>query len=218
MYRKDLSLGNIHATSNISTLAIIFKFRYADVCVHRLLAAAIGVAPLPVHLSSKSYLHDLAANMNRRHRSAQLAGRASVQLHTLIFFSGDGAKEEDAYVLDVEAAEASDPFFTVIVPRYGIEGRVSLSNISADDPNLERDAENHRLIYRTGDKSVSVQVFDKVRVKIWVREVQEHQKELVLDLLDPKFGVGGDVEVNRKRALAEDPESHQSKRAKKSLR
>ena len=36
--------------------------RYADVCVHRLLAAAIGVAPLPVFLSSKSHLHDLAAN------------------------------------------------------------------------------------------------------------------------------------------------------------
>ena len=109
-----------HLTCHIFTV----RNSYADVCVHRLLAAAIGVAPLPVHLSSKSYLHDLAANMNRRHRSAQLAGRASVQLHTLIFFSGDGAKEEDAYVLDVDTAEASEPSFTVMVPRYGIEGRV----------------------------------------------------------------------------------------------
>eukprot|EP00985_Skeletonema_marinoi_P003582 scaffold1546_cov121-Skeletonema_marinoi.AAC.10 len=89
--------------------------RYADVCVHRLLAAAIGVAPLPVFLSSKSHLHDLAANMNRRHRAAQLAGRASVQLHTLIFFAGGeegeggGAKEEDAYVLDVETSPNSEP-------------------------------------------------------------------------------------------------------------
>ena len=41
--------------------------------------------------------------MNRRHRSAQLAGRASVQLHTLIFFSGASNTEEDAFVLDVEA-------------------------------------------------------------------------------------------------------------------
>jgi len=179
--------------------------------VHRLLAAAIGVAPLPVHLSSKSYLHDLAANMNRRHRSAQLAGRASVQLHTLIFFSGDGAKEEDAYVLDVETSEASDPSFTVIVPRYGIEGRVSLPHISADDPNLERDAEKHRLTYNLGKRSVSVQVFDKVRVRIWVREVQEHQQELVLDLLEPQFGSGN--EVSRKRA-AEDPNLQLSKRAK----
>jgi len=194
--------------------------RYADVCVHRLLAAAIGVAPLPVHLSSKSYLHDLAGNMNRRHRAAQLAGRASVQLHTLIFFSGaDGAKEEDAYVLDVETTEGSDPSFTVIVPRYGIEGRVSLPHISTDDPNLERDEKKHRLTYKAGDKSVSVQVFDKVRVRIWVREVQEHQKELVLDLLDDQLGVSasggsGDSVVSRKRA-AEDSASQKPKRSKK---
>lgn len=160
--------------------------RYADVCVHRLLAAAIGVAPLPRHLSSKSYLHDLCANMNRRHRSAQLAGRASVQLHTLIFFAGDGEKEEDAYVLDVETNEESDPSLSVIVPRYGIEGKVKLP-IRADDPNLVRSPEIHRLSYSSGSLKSSVQVFEKVRVRIWVRESEDHQRDLVLDLLDPQF-------------------------------
>ena len=94
--------------------------RYADVVVHRLLAASIGVAPLPTQLMSKvskfmlfqcvwlevcsasidigvclvlllrlvvvvqSLIHELAENMNRRHRSAQLAGRASVSLHTQV--------------------------------------------------------------------------------------------------------------------------------------
>jgi exosome complex exonuclease DIS3/RRP44 len=157
--------------------------RYADVCVHRLLAAAIGVAPLPIHLSSKTYLHDLAANMNRRHRSAQLAGRASIQLHTLIFFAGDGAKEEDAYVLDVETAEDSEPSFSVIVPRYGIEGRVYLSSVAAHDPELRRIREAHALTYKT----VSIQVFDMVRVLIFVRELEDHQRELVLELLEPRL-------------------------------
>jgi exosome complex exonuclease DIS3/RRP44 len=46
--------------------------RYADVVVHRLLAAAIGVAPLPEALMSKGKLHDLADNMNRRHKAAQV--------------------------------------------------------------------------------------------------------------------------------------------------
>jgi exosome complex exonuclease DIS3/RRP44 len=167
--------------------------RYADVCVHRLLAAAIGVDPLPVHLSSKSYLHDLAANMNRRHRAAQLAGRASVQLHTLIFFYGaNSGKEEDAYVLDVDTSDTAEPSFTVIVPRYGIEGRVKLPNIAADDPNLVRHVEQHRVQYKspTGEMTASVQVFEKVRVKIWVRTIQENQKELVLDLIEPTFGIG----------------------------
>jgi exosome complex exonuclease DIS3/RRP44 len=160
--------------------------RYSDVVVHRLLAASIGVAPLPTHLASKSYLHDLAANMNRRHRAAQLAGRASVQLHTLIFFAGDGAKEEYAYVLDVETAESSDPSLLVMVPRYGIEGRVKLC-IDCNDPNLVRYPNEHKISYKMKDASVSVQVFDKVLVRIWVKEIQDHQRELVLDLLEPKF-------------------------------
>ena len=170
--------------------------RYADVCVHRLLAAAIGVAPLPVFLSSKSHLHDLAANMNRRHRAAQLAGRASVQLHTLIFFAGGedggeeggGAKEEDAYVLDIETSDNSEPSFSVMVPRYGIEGRVRLSSHLDKDGCLVRDPEKHKLIYKepgTGKVLASVGVFDKVRVKIWVRSSRD-RKELVVDLLEPK--------------------------------
>jgi exosome complex exonuclease DIS3/RRP44 len=153
--------------------------------------------------------------MNRRHRAAQLAGRASVQLHTLIFFSGDGAKEEDAYVLDVETAETSEPSFTVIVPRYGIEGRVSLSHVSTSDPNLVRDPEKHCLMYKSGQSNVSVQVFDKVHVRIWVREVQEYEKELVLDLLEPHFGDDGiGNEFHRKRG--DDGQNSQSKRLRTS--
>eukprot|EP00548_Thalassiothrix_antarctica_P015212 CAMPEP_0194176222 /NCGR_PEP_ID=MMETSP0154-20130528/10161_1 /TAXON_ID=1049557 /ORGANISM="Thalassiothrix antarctica, Strain L6-D1" /LENGTH=1034 /DNA_ID=CAMNT_0038890319 /DNA_START=48 /DNA_END=3152 /DNA_ORIENTATION=- len=170
--------------------------RYADVCVHRLLAAAIGVSPLPILLSSKSYLHDLTMNMNRRHRSAQLAGRASVQLHTFVFFSGEGgAKEEDAYVLDVETAKGIEPSFTVIVPRYGIEGRVTLSEISSNDENLKRNVEKHSITY----KGVSVQVFDKVRVRIFVRELEDYQQELMINLLEPRLQVGNSKKGSRKR-------------------
>ena len=155
--------------------------RYADVCVHRLLAAAIGVAPLPPLLSSRNYLHDLCANMNRRHRAAQLAGRASVNLHTLIFFSGDGEKEESAYVLDVDVIEGSVPALTVMVPRYGIEGKIL---ISSGIENLERDSPNHRVSFKKGGMDFSVQVFDRITVKLWVKESQQHHRELVIDFLD----------------------------------
>jgi exosome complex exonuclease DIS3/RRP44 len=124
--------------------------------------------------------------MNRRHRAAQLAGRASVQLHTLIFFAGEGAKEEDAYILDVETAEQSDPSFRVIVPRYGIEGRVNLP-IESDDPKLVRLPKENKLIYDQDGINVSLQVFDKVRVSILVRNVEDHQRELVIELVDPSF-------------------------------
>jgi len=173
--------------------------RYADVCVHRLLSGAIGVSPLPTLLSSKSYLHDLTANMNRRHRSAQLAGRASVQLHTLVFFSGEsGAKDEDAYVLDVETAEGVEPSLNVMVPRYGIEGRVFLSELSPNDENLKRNIEKHSITY----KGISVQVFDKIRVRIFVREIEDHQRELIINLLEPKFKVGDRKKGSRKRKTA----------------
>jgi exosome complex exonuclease DIS3/RRP44 len=185
--------------------------RYADVCVHRLLAAAIGVEPLPVHLSSKSYLHDLASNMNRRHRAAQLAGRASVQLHTLLVFSGDQAgTEEDAYVLDIETDESKDPTLSVIVPRYGIEGRVRISCIHVGDKNLTRNAEKHFIAYKDPftSKETKIQVFDKVRVKIFVNVVQDTQRELVLELLDPVFA----SENNNKAPLLKTTATKGSKR------
>jgi exosome complex exonuclease DIS3/RRP44 len=182
--------------------------RYADVCVHRLLAAAIGVEPLPNHLSSKSYLHELAANMNRRHRAAQLAGRASVQLHTLLVFSENvDDREDDAYVLDVDCNPHNEPSLTVIIPRYGVEGRVYLRNVQYNDPLFKREPELHRISYResvSGSAVSSIQVFDKITVKIRVEVVQENHKELVIDLLKPSFGSNNDrmqdsVSLKRKR-------------------
>jgi len=207
----------------ISSIYFILILRYADVCVHRLLAAAIGVAPLPAHLSSKSYLHDLCANMNRRSRSAQNAGRDSVQLHTLIFFAGDGGegggpKEEDAYVLDVETLPDTDPSIRIIVPRYGIEGQVRLP-ISADDPRLVRVAGDHRLTVQSGDSERSIRVFDKVKVKIWVKVSPDHQRELVLDLLEPTFGdmakTLGAKKMGQRDEKAKKPESKPAKRTRK---
>ena len=54
--------------------------------VHRLLAAAIGLNRLPEDAKDGDRLAALAGNLNIRHRNAQMAGRASVELHTLIFF------------------------------------------------------------------------------------------------------------------------------------
>ena len=163
-----------------------------------------------MHLSSKSYLHDLCANMNRRHRSAQLAGRASVNLHTLIFFSGDGAKVEDAYVMDVETAEMAEPSCRVMIPRYGIEGRVSIP-IAPDDTYLIREPDHHRLKYCNGGKETSIQVFDKVKVKIWVREEEDHQRELILELVEPTFHVKT-AKRNRDEASHESSEKNSKKK------
>lgn len=54
--------------------------------VHRLLAASLHLSELPESSKDKMSVHALADNLNTRHRNAQMAGRASVELHTLIYF------------------------------------------------------------------------------------------------------------------------------------
>lgn len=70
--------------------------------VHRLLAAAIGLNRLPEDAKDGDRLAALAGNLNIRHRNAQMAGRGSVELHTLIFFK-DREVIADARVTKVRA-------------------------------------------------------------------------------------------------------------------
>jgi len=155
--------------------------RYADVCVHRFLSAAIGVSPLPRQLSSKSYLHDVCSNMNRRHRAAQLAGRASVQLHTLIYFAEKGATTEMGYVLDV-GTDAQCPNVKVFIPRFGLEGGLSWDT-SVTDAELHPD--EHRIQFTFKTKRITLKVFDKVQVHISVKG-QVGSRELTLQLIVPE--------------------------------
>ncbi|KPJ02851.1 Exosome complex exonuclease RRP44 [Papilio xuthus] len=56
--------------------------RYADVMVHRLLAASIGADVTHASLLDTRAADALCENLNYRHRQAQYAGRASVALNT----------------------------------------------------------------------------------------------------------------------------------------
>ncbi len=74
--------------------------RYADVIVHRLLAVAVGADATYPELLDRKATQAIADNINYRHRMAQYAGRASVNLHTPIFFRGR-IRDETGYVLFV---------------------------------------------------------------------------------------------------------------------
>ena len=58
--------------------------RYADVMVHRFLAACIGKDTTYPELLDKKIMDQVCQNINYRHRMAQHAGRASVALHTQV--------------------------------------------------------------------------------------------------------------------------------------
>jgi exosome complex exonuclease DIS3/RRP44 len=80
--------------------------------------AALGLRPLPDALRDRAGMRGVVGVLNARHRGAQLAGRASVELHTLIFFAGRRV------VADARVTRVRANGLVVFVPKYGIEGPV----------------------------------------------------------------------------------------------
>ncbi|KAL4428262.1 hypothetical protein ABPG75_002351 [Micractinium tetrahymenae] len=176
--------------------------RYADVIVHRVLMAALGLRPLPESLRDRELMHGVVDNLNLRHRNAQMAGRASVELHTLIFFRSRHV------VADARVTKVRANGLIVFVPKYGIEGPVYLEDsaaaaaaasggaggsgggaggrkkgaaAAAADSNFVYDEEKQTV--RSKDGSTHYTVFDKCAVRITVEEAQGNRRQLVLRLV-----------------------------------
>ena len=186
--------------------------RYADVVVHRLLSAAIGLEALPDSYEDKDGMRLLTENMNYRHHMAQMAGRASVTLHTLLYFK-DRPTVETACVMRVKSNGA-----VVLVPRFGIEGPVYVAPKGEEDSTDKyyRFDEKGMALVHLHDNSKSLRVFDEVKVKIEVVETGPHRKALSMSLFweeDRKVGRtaqkrGGD------EAQADEREPKRRKRTK----
>lgn len=137
--------------------------RYADLEAHRQLAAAIDYEPLDASLQSKAKIEGVCKNINIRHRNAQMAGRASVE-----YYVGQALKgrvlEEDGFVMKIFSNG-----FVVFVPRFGIEGLIRLRDMGKDgekEPEGVFDAENYGLEIVEEGSSRTVELFEKVRVRI----------------------------------------------------
>lgn len=75
-----------------------------DILAHRQLAAAIHYTALHPSLHSKSKIEQIMDNINRRHRMAQMAGRASVEFYVGLALKARGQRgsqqiEEEAFVI-----------------------------------------------------------------------------------------------------------------------
>jgi exosome complex exonuclease DIS3/RRP44 len=73
---------------------------FADVLVHRQLAAAIDYVPLHPSLHSKAHVERILDVVNRRHRMAQMAGRASVEFYVGLALKAKGQREGNAEILE----------------------------------------------------------------------------------------------------------------------
>jgi exosome complex exonuclease DIS3/RRP44 len=133
--------------------------RYADLQAHRQLAAAIDYEPIHPAVRSRGRLEAVCKNINVRHRNAQMAGRASIAYYVGQALKGKMA-EEDAFVMRIFSNG-----FVVLVPRFGIEGLIRLRDLATPEPDSTFDAENYRLI-TTGSREITVDLFQKVRVRV----------------------------------------------------
>ncbi|KZS89536.1 RNB-domain-containing protein [Sistotremastrum niveocremeum HHB9708] len=157
--------------------------RYADVLAHRQLAAAIGYQSLHPSLHSKQHVETILTNVNRRHRMAQMAGRASVEFYVGLALKARGTRDgkatevqEEAFVIKVFRNGVG-----VFVSKLGIEGVVMFKNDHKFDP----DAYTISLTSSAG-KEATIAVFDRVTVSISVEKDKNTQRgKVAMSLISP---------------------------------
>ncbi|OIT26942.1 PREDICTED: exosome complex exonuclease RRP44 homolog A [Nicotiana attenuata] len=149
--------------------------RYADVIVHRLLAASLGIYKLPGVFQDRPKLTSISDNLNYRHRNAQMASRASVELHTLVFFR-KRPTDTEARIVKIRSNG-----FIVFVPKYGIEGPVYLTSKGENAGEWLVDEKQQRI--RKVDGSVSYGVLGTVRIHMEVVEPHPNRPKLQLTLV-----------------------------------
>ena len=156
--------------------------RYADLVVHRQLAAAIGYEGLDGSLLSKPKLEAVCKNINVRHRNAQMAGRASIE-----YYVGQALKgrvvEEEGFVMKV-----FENGFVVFVPRFGIEGVIRLRDLASPEPMAEFEQEEYLLkVNGLGKKGrdLTIELFQKVNLKVSdVKEESTGKRKIKMELVN----------------------------------
>nr|XP_018897817.1 PREDICTED: exosome complex exonuclease RRP44 [Bemisia tabaci] len=171
--------------------------RYADIIVHRLLAACIGADKTYGDLLNKQKTQECCHNLNYRNRMAQYAGRASVALHTHLFFRNK-IQDEEGYVLFVRKNALQ-----ILIPKYGLEGTLYLV------PATGQPTAN--FVYNEEDQSqrcgnIVFHAFDPVTVQLSLDRSNVQHEKLVLKMVKPfikDFSVPS-VQANTGDAVASD--------------
>ncbi|ESN99274.1 hypothetical protein HELRODRAFT_189048 [Helobdella robusta] len=149
--------------------------RYSDILVHRLLAASIGADASYPQLLDKIKIQNVCKNLNFRHRMAQYAGRASVALHTQIFFK-NRVLDEEGYVLFVRKNALQ-----VLIPKYGLEGTIFLDKGENKLGEYNEEENSQRF------GSHVMRMFDKVIVQVSIDASNIQHQKLILKLVYPKI-------------------------------
>ena len=151
--------------------------RYADLVVHRQLAAAIEYEQPDASIHSKGKLEGICKNINVRHRNAQMAGRASIEYYVGQALTGR-VIDEQGYVMRIFSNG-----FVVFVPRFGIESLVRLRDVASPEPESTFDADNYALSL-SGSRTCRIELFQQVSIRISdQREESTGKRKVKLELL-----------------------------------
>ncbi|XP_012223376.1 exosome complex exonuclease RRP44 [Linepithema humile] len=151
--------------------------RYADIIVHRLLAVCIGADATYPELLDKKKSHLLCHNLNYRNRMAQYAGRASVALHTHIFFR-EKIQDEEGYILFVRKNALQ-----VLIPKYGLEGILYLNSTTSPSITFTYNSEDQS--QTCGD--VVFRAFDPIVVQMSLDRSNVQHEKLFFKLVKPEI-------------------------------
>ena len=137
---------------------------------------------------------------------AQYASRASVNLHTHIFFRNKKTVEE-GYILFIRQNAIQ-----VLIPKYGLEGTLYIRNDSGFVFDDEIPSQTHG--------NVTLTLFQKVMVQLTLDQSNVQHEKLEVKLMEPYidgFSVekeGSVVEKSEKRQKEEQSSSKRQKKAK----
>ncbi|CCD26529.1 exosome catalytic subunit DIS3 NDAI_0H03560 [Naumovozyma dairenensis CBS 421] len=136
--------------------------RYCDVVAHRQLAGAIGYEPLSLSHRDKNKMDMICRNINKKHRNAQFAGRASIEYYVGQVMRNNETVET-GYVIKV-----FNNGIVVLVPKFGVEGLIRLENLTRDTNGANFNEVEFKLnfVHKETGKEREIYVFDKVEVQV----------------------------------------------------
>lgn len=135
--------------------------RYCDIVAHRQLAAAIGYEPLNLSHRDKTKMELICKNINKRHKNAQFAGRASIEYYVGQIMKNNESIEE-GYIIKIFSNG-----IVVLVPKFGIESLIKLQDLTMFSNDVKFNEEEYSLEFKQNDGSFrKVYVFDKVQVEV----------------------------------------------------
>ena len=136
---------------------------------------------------------------------AQYASRASVNLHTHIFFRNKKS-QEDGYILFIRQNAIQ-----VLIPKYGLEGTLYIKTDSGFVFDEDIPSQTH------GD--VTLTLFQKLKVQLSLDQSNVQHEKLELKLIEPYipgYSVSAEVEKNTESSKRPNEDEEQNKNPNKS--